>query len=63
MIRYFKCMMTLYTVGKNIDAVDDSSGTQDIALDENIGEYFIIIIYIMHVCIPTSKFIASKIFT
>ena len=38
MIRYFKCMMTLYTVGKNIDGVDDSSGTQDI---ENIGEYFI----------------------
>ena len=56
--------MTLYyTVGKNIDAVDDSSGTQDIALDENIGEYFIIITYIMHVCISTSKFIASKIFT
>ena len=56
-------MVTLYTVGKNIDAVDDSSGTQDIALDENIGEYFIIITYIMHVCISTSKFIASKIFT
>ena len=54
MIRYFKCMMTLYTVGKNIDAVGDSIGTQDIALDENIGEYFIIITYIMmYVCIPT----------
>ena len=63
MIRYFKCMVALSTVGKNIDAVDDSCGTQDIALDENIGEYFIIITYIMHVCIPTSKFIANKIFT